>query len=143
MPRPAKGLYAPRLVDITFALMGFGSAALLFKGGTLSIPPATSTAAEPYSGLAVFALVVLVALSACLAHKIDRQGWDDYMAQIVAQSALIGMVTVLLAGVAFDFLLVPWLGLAAPGLMIQGMVPIACLAWAIGYGFLRWKGTGA
>jgi len=132
MPTPAKGLYAPRIVDLTFGAMGIGSAILLLNTPSLATPPATSTASAPLSGLATFALVVLVALSACVAHKIDRRGWDDYMGQVVTQSSMIAMVTLLLTGVGFDFLLSPWLGLQVPALMIQGMVPIACMAWAIG-----------
>lgn len=143
MPSPAKGLYAPRLVDLTFALMGIGSAVLLAKGGDLASPFAAGVLANPMAGLLMLVSVILIGMASCIAHAFDRRGWDDYMGQIVSQSALIAMVTILLSGVVFDFLIAPNFALRAPDLMIQGMVPIACLAWALGYGFLRWKGTNA
>ena len=143
MPQPAKGLYATRFVDITFAVMGLGSAALLYNAGALILPHTVTAANKAWVGPVLLGAVFLIALSACLYHKIDQRGWDDYMGQIVTQSALIGMVSILLTGVVYDFLIAPWLGATAPAMMVQGMVPIACLAWAMGYGFLRWKGTSA
>ncbi len=143
MTQTAKGLYATRFVDITFAVMAVGSAVLLTNSGKL---PAAGIAAEdtnPLSGVYLFGAVVLVAISACIAHNFDRRGWDDYMGQIVSQSALIGMITVLLSGAVFDFLIAPAFGARTPDLMIQGMVPIGAFAWAFGYGFLRWRGTNA
>ena len=143
MPQPAKGLYTPRLVDFTFALMGLGSAVLLYNSGALLAPHAISASNSGWIGLALLGSVLSIGLSACVFHRIDQRGWDDYMGQVVTQSALIGMITILLTGVVYDFLIAPWLGTAAPAMMVQGMVPIACLAWAMGYGFLRWKGTSA
>lgn len=143
MPSPAKGLYAPRLVDLTFAAMGLGSAVLLFKSQGFSAPHALNSANAPMTGVVLLGLALLIAIVACFAHKTDQRGWDDYMGQVVSQSALIAMVTIILAGALFDFMIAPWLGIAAPDMMIQSMVPIACLAWSIGYGFLRWKGTSA
>ena len=141
MPSPAKGLYAPRLVDITFAVMGLGSSALLLNAGKLNMSGVSGADADPATGLYLFGAVILVAIASCIAHIFDRRGWDDYMGQIVTQSALIGMVTLLLVGVVFDFLIAPTMAIRTPDLMIQGMVPIAALAWACGYAFLRWKGT--
>ncbi len=142
MPHTAKGLYAPRLVDFTFGIMGLGSAVLLANGQSLALPPIHAPLPPLLSGTIVLATVVLIGISACVMHRIDRKGWDDYMGQIVTQSAMIGMVTLLLCGVAIDFLLGPLLSVDSPRSMIQGMVPIAAFAWSIGYGFLRWKGTG-
>ena len=76
-------------------------------------------------------------------HKVDQKGWDDYMGQVVSQSALIAMITIIIVAPLFDFLIAPTLGLMVPAMLMQGMLPIACLAWAIGYFFLRWKGTSA
>ena len=143
MTSPAKGLYAPRLVDLTFVLMGLGSAALLIKGGSLPVERALGPSPDPASGLYLFAAVLLVVLASCLMHKVDQRGWDDYMGQVVSQSALIAMVTMIIVAPAFDFLIAPTFGLMAPAMLIQGMLPIACMAWAIGYFFLRWKGTSA
>ena len=143
MPQPAKGLYTPRFVDVTFAVMGLGSATLLYNAGALTLPHSIIAANEGWVGPVLRGAVLRIALSSCLFHKIDQRGWDDYMGQIVTQSALIAMVTLILSGVVYDFLIAPWLGATAPALMVQGMVPIACLAWAMGYGFLRWKGTSA
>ncbi len=142
MPHTAKGLYAPRLVDLTFAIMGLGSAVLLANGQALAVPQPGAPSAPLPSGLIMLATVVLIGISACLMHRVDRKGWDDYMGQIVTQSAMIGMVTLLLSAVAIDFLLGPAFDVAPPGSMIQGTVPVAALSWSIGYAFLRWKGTG-
>ncbi len=143
MPNPAKGLYAPRFVDLTFAAMGLGSALLLFNSNGFSAPHPLTEANVPLTGIALLGLALVIGVVACFTHKTDQRGWDDYMGQVVSQSALIAMVTIILTGTVFDFLIAPWLGIAAPDMMIQSMVPIACLAWAIGYGFLRWRGTGA
>lgn len=142
MPSPAKGLYAPRIVDMTFAVMGIGSGVVLFQASKVSIP-ATEAVLHPQHGLILLATIAAIALSACAYHFIDRRGWDDYMGQVVTQSAMIAMVTIILSGIAIDFLLAPLAGFSLPRLSVQGMIPIACLAWAIGYGFLRWRGTSA
>lgn len=141
MTQASKGLYATRLVDLTFTVMALGSATLLINGGTLSMSGVSGAQANPAAGLYLFAMVTLIAIASCIAHVFDRRGWDDYMGQVVSQSALIGMVTVLLTGPLFDFLIAPNFALRAPDLMIQGMVPIAAFAWSVGYAFLRWKGT--
>lgn len=142
MPKPAKGLYAPRIVDLTFGVMGLGSAILLFQTGNLvRTPPAI--APHTYQGPILLGCVALITLSACAYHFIDRRGWDDYMGQVVTQSAMIAMVTIILSGIMIDFLLTPVAGITLPRLSVQGLIPIACLAWAIGYGFLRWRGTSA
>jgi hypothetical protein len=143
MPSPAKGLYAPLFVDLTFAIMGLGSAALLYYSSSFSAPHALIDANTSLTGVALLALALVTAVIACFTHKTDQRGWDDYMGQVVSQSALMAMVTIILTGTVFDFVVAPWLGISAPPMMIQGMVPIACLAWSIGYGFLRWRGTGA
>ena len=142
MPRPAKGLYTPRIVDLTFAVMGLGSAVMLVQTGSLA-RTTPAIAAHPYQGLILLGCVAFIALSACAYHFIDRRGWDDYMGQVVTQSAMIAMVTIILSGIVIDFLLTPAAGITLPRLSVQGLIPIACFAWAIGYGFLRWKGTGA
>lgn len=140
MPNPSKGLYAPRFVDALFAIMGAGSAVMLINGQNAVLPQGETSIAS-LSGLFLLGLVTLIAMSACLYHAIDRKGWDDYMGQIVTQSAMIGMVTVLLTGVVFELLVGPNVALTRPPSMIQGMVPVAALSWAIGYGFLRIRGT--
>lgn len=143
MPQAAKGLYAPRIVDVTFAAMGLGSAALLASGSEIANTLVTPNASAPFSGLFLLGTVILIAISSCLVHQIDRKGWDDYMGQVVTQSAMIAVITTILAAVAFDFLIAPAFGLSLPQMMIQGVLPIICGAWAIGYFFLRWKGTTA
>ena len=140
MPKAAKGLYATVFVDATFIIMGGASALMLLAGQDKLLPQGTVDVGS-LSGLFLFALVVLVALSACLYHAVDRKGWDDYMGQIVTQSAMIGMVSIILTGFTFELLLGPNVALTRPPSMIQGMLPIAGLSWAIGYGFLRIRGT--
>ena len=140
-PKPSTGLYHPRFVDLTFALMGAGSIVLLFNiDFDEAIPPALQ-GATTVPGWAMLALLLLTTLATCLYHRIDRKGWDDYMSQIVTQSAMIAMVSVILVSTLFDFLVGPALNSAAPRMMIFGTLPVACGAWALGYGFLRWRGT--
>lgn len=141
MPRPGQGLYAPRFVDIAFAIMGIGAGMLLALGSQLPVQATLSPQASSAAGFILFGAVLLTAFASCLVHHIDRRGWDDYMGPVITHSAMIAIITLLLVGVGFDFLLAPNFGLKSPDSMIQGMVPIACLSWAIGYFFLRWKGT--
>ena len=143
MTSPGKGLYAPRFVDLTFGVMGLGSAVLLANSAAFAPLTLRAASAHPLSGWLLLGSVLLVAIASCAAHAFDRRGWDDYMGQIVTQSALIGMVSVLLVGVLRDFLLAPVIGVRNPELMVQGMVPIAALSWSVGYGFQRLKGTNS
>ena len=140
MSGTAKGLYATRFVDLTFILMA-GSAALMMLSGQKPILPQGTAGNGSLSGLFLFALVLLVALGACLFHAFDRKKWDDYMGQIVSQSAMIGIVSTIVSGAIFDLLIGPNVALTRPPSMLQGMVPVAALSWAIGYGFLRVRGT--
>lgn len=141
MPAPIKGLYAPRFTDLTFGMMGIGSALLLGFGPHNAEARLQSTVFDPMVGTLVLGFVVVFGIAACLYHRIDRRSWDDYMAQIVSQSALIGMVTFLMAGAVGEIVALQLLGGPVQLPMIMGGVPMACLGWAIGYGFLRVRGT--
>ena len=147
MPNPAKGLYAPRIVDATFALMGLGSAVIIVNSSSIAANAPPHAAAPIFSdtvmGLAMLACLLLVSLVTCLFHSVDRKGWDDYMGSIVNQSAMIGMVTLILFSALFDIFVAPAIGGQAPSRLILSTVPIACLGWSLGYLFLRWKGTNA
>ena len=140
MPTQSKGLYAPRLVDGAFAFMAAGSVFIIANAPALPVPEAATTTGMT-SGFILLATVALVGLASCLVHAIDRKGWDDYMRQIVTQSALIGMITVFLTGAAWDTFISPNLGYARPGNFTLGMIPIAALSWSIGYFWLRIRGT--
>lgn len=141
MTTRAKGLYAPRLVDIAFAVMGIGSATLIVARDFTIAAGNSNGIAHPLAGLAILGLLAVIGLATCLYHHIDRRGWDDYMGQIVTQSAMIAMVIFILFATVFDFLLGPALETEAPAKLIHLALPVACGGWAMGYGFLRWKGT--
>lgn len=142
MTSPSKGLYAPRLADVTFALMGLGSSFVLAiaSGQIESVFPALENGAK--LGPIILGLVLVFGLSACAMHRFDRRHWDDYMAQVVTQSALIGMVTLILSATFGEVLALHFFGGPIRLPMIMGAVPMACLGWAIGYAFLRLRGTG-
>jgi len=141
MNKRSQGLYAPLLVDLTFGFMGLGSIFILAFGPT-NTPPATAIASDKSNGgFVIAACVILITLVSCIVHKWDRKGWDDYMQQIVTQSALIGMVSLLLAGVLWDFVLTPMFGMPVSPRLVLSMIPIACTAWSIGYFYLRFNGT--
>lgn len=142
MPKTAKGLYAPRVVDLAVGLMGLGSAALLAFGPMQPNPDIMASSIHPLAGPLLLASVVICGIAACLFHRIDRRGWDDYMAQIVSQSALIGMVTFLLSAALAEIGAMNFMSGINPLPMMRGAIPMATLAWAIGYFFLRWRGTG-
>lgn len=136
-------LYKPRFADLFFGLAGVGSTTLLIFGSSRPVQQAASSAPSVSLGLALAGAVIAIAMLSCFAHKIDRRGWDQYMFQIMAQSAYIGMISFLIAGVALDFLLSPWLGLPQSQQMVLGKLPIAVTSWAIGYFYLRVTGTEA
>lgn len=142
IPKPAKGLYATRLVDLTFVIMGLGAAILLGLGNLPSQFPVADPEQVALAGPILLSSVILTGIATCLFHRIDRRGWDDYMGQVMSQSALIGMVTLILAGALSEFVALKWLGGSTQLPMIVGMIPMAALAWAMGYFFLRWRGTG-
>ena len=136
-------LYAPRFADLFFGLAGIGSTVLLVFGSSRQVPQAQAGEPAGFPGIALAGAVILIAILSCFVHRFDRKGWDDYMFQVVAQSALIGMVSLLIAGMALDFVLSPWLGVPQSRQMVHGMIPIALTSWTIGYFYLRLRGTGA
>lgn len=142
MPKPAKGLYSPTMVNLIFALMGVASAAKL---AFMTLPAelaALDRSSSDMIGPVMLASVVICAVAACLYHRVDRRGWDDYMGQVFTQSAVIALVALLLAAVMADLFAVKVLGAPIQLPLISGVVPMAGIAWSMGYFFLRWRGTG-
>lgn len=142
MPRPAKGLYSPVLVNLIFALMGIASAAKLALSRLPRDLPSLEPAAHDLLGFVMLASVVVCAIAACLYHRVDRRGWDDYMGQVFTQSAVIAMVSLIMSAVVADLIAVKILGAPIQLPLIAGTVPMAGIAWSMGYFFLRWRGTG-
>ncbi|WP_284125407.1 hypothetical protein [Parerythrobacter aestuarii] len=142
MPQTSKGLYAPRLADLTFAIIGTGSLAILGFGAERPDLPMLEGEFQARAGHWLLAFVVAAGIATALSHRFDRQRWDDYMRQVVAQSALIGMVTFIIAAALAEVTAFHLFGVPISRPMTLGAIPMAGLAWSIGYAFLRWRGTG-
>lgn len=141
MPQTAQGLYAPRLADLTFGVIGLGSLYILGFGAERPDLPLLDGDFQNRVGQWLLAFVALAGLATAISHRFDRKRWDDYMRQVVSQSALIGMVAFLVAGALAEVTAFHMFGGPISRPLALGALPMAGLAWSIGYFFLRWRGT--
>lgn len=142
MPKPAKGLYHPIVVDLVFAAMGGASAFALFRLQSPNSAVVLDASERSLAGPLLLGCVILCGVAACLYHRVDRRGWDDYMGQVFQQSAVIALVSLIMAAVAADLIAAKVLGAPIQLPLVSGTVPMAGIAWSLGYFFLRWRGTG-
>lgn len=126
------GLLKP---DWVFAVMLLTSGVFIFTsqsdlkvGGGLAVSPVIK-------GLLIIGSVFLVSFLSTMGISLDRKMADDYYFQLMAQGAIVGIITNLIIVGAF-ILLKDWL----PVLTIKDIFSVMLAAWALGYFFYRWRG---
>ena len=121
--------------DWLFGALLAASIAMLWLGGLQAqasqfVPPPLF----PKLALLIGAMTVLSAL-ATLGARLDRKHLDDYMFQMVANGAIIGIITSLFVHMLWEIgsdILPPITGDDLIAVMIGG--------WSLGYFFYRWRG---
>ncbi len=124
--------------DWLFGALLAASIAMLWLGGLQAeasqfVPPPLF----PKLALLIGAMIVLSAL-ATLGARLDRKHLDDYMFQMVANGAIIGIITSLFVHMLWEIgsdILPPITGDDLIAVMIGG--------WSLGYFFYRWRGLNA
>lgn len=83
----------------------------------------------------VFSLLAVIGLLVTIGISFDRKLADDYFFQLLAQGAIVAIVSTLLSVGTFvlfkDFL---------PVLSVRDIFSVMMAGWSLGYFFYRWKG---
>ncbi|GEM_PF-1348859 len=138
-----KAIYSTRYFDWVFALGAVLCLMVLLFSASREFPLPPLPSQPVLYGLILCATVFAIALLSCLTSRLDHRYADDYLFQLLAQSAMIAVVAIILVSVAKDLVLLPLFGGSQAPLMTVTVIPVVGLSWAIGYFFLRLRGTGA
>lgn len=88
----------------------------------------------PKLALLIGAMVALSAI-ATLGAKLDRKHLDDYMFQMVANGAVIGIITTIFVNMLWE------IGSdILPPLTNDDLIAVMIGSWSLGYFFYRWRG---
>ena len=121
--------------DWLFAFLLTASVAILVISGLKSeasqfVPPPLF----PKLALLIGAMVTLSAI-ATLGAKLDRRHLDDYSFQMIANGAVIGIITTMFVNMAWEigsYILPPFTG--------DDLMAVMIGSWSLGYFFYRWRG---
>lgn len=121
--------------DWLFAFLLTASVAILVISGLKSeasqfVPPPLF----PKLALLIGAMVTLSAI-ATLGAKLDRRHLDDYSFQMIANGAVIGIITTMFVNMAWEigsYILPPITG--------DDLMAVMIGSWSLGYFFYRWRG---
>ena len=138
MSKFKRWLYSPRANDLAFAFAGLASAALLATGPLVRRVSPPPFEYSPVMGFVLVAVIVAASVFAAFIARLDNRNLDEYMFLLLAKSALIAIVTLIVAWALWTALFAGNLG-DLPG---AAMMPMVFLAWSAGYGYTRIRGTG-
>ena len=121
--------------DWLFVIMLFASVFLAVSDGLQSdvyqfVPPPLF----PKLALLTGAMVLFSAL-ATLGAKLDRRHLDDYMFQMVANGAVIAIITTILVNMVWEIA-----SGSLPPITRNDLVAVMMGSWSLGYFFYRWRG---
>lgn len=124
--------------DWLFVLLLTASIAGLVIGGLKTevsqfVPPPLF----PKLALLMGAMVTLLAI-ATLGAKLDRKHLDDYMFQMVANGAVIGVITTIFVNILWE------IGSdILPPITNDDLIAVMIGSWSLGYFFYRWRGLNS
>jgi hypothetical protein len=136
-------LYSTRYFDWVFGIGAILCLAALTLSAVKEFPLPSPPEQPILYGVVLCATVIAVSLLSCLTSRLDHRYADDYLFQLLAQSAMIAVVAIILVSIAKDLVLLPLFGGTQAPLMIITVIPVVGLSWALGYFYLRLRGTGA
>lgn len=121
--------------DWLFLFMLIASVALLLLSGLKTdivryVPPPLF----PKLALLIGATIALSAI-ATVGARLDRKHLDDYMFQMVANGAVIAIITTILVNMIWEI----GSGLL-PVLTRDDLIAVMMGSWSLGYFFYRWRG---
>jgi uncharacterized membrane protein len=97
-------------------------------GGGVVVSPAVKA-------ILVFSLLAAICLLVTVGISFDRKLADDYFFQLMAQGAIVAIVSTLVSVGTFA-LFKDWL----PILSVRDIFSVMMAGWSLGYFFYRWKG---
>lgn len=124
--------------DWLFVIMLFASVFLAVSNGLQTdvyqfVPPPLF----PKLGLLMGTMVLFSAL-ATLGAKLDRRHLDDYMFQMVANGAVIAIITTILINMVWEIA-----SGSLPPITRNDLIAVMMGSWSLGYFFYRWRGLNA
>lgn len=124
--------------DASFALMGIVSTLGLVMNSFESHPAPVAAPSPWLTGAGVVLLIVAVGLIISKVASLDRRSSEEYTFQLIANGAVVSVMTTLLITFAWsnDFLLANWLGEPATDQILALMLG----SWSVGYLTYRIRG---
>lgn len=124
--------------DLLFLFLLTASVVLLVLSGLKNdVRPFVPPPLFPKLALVIGAMVTLSAI-ATLGAKLDRRHLDDYMFQMVANGAVIGIVTTLFVNMLWE------IGAdILPPITNDDLIAVMLGSWSLGYFFYRWRGLNS
>lgn len=135
-------IYSTRYFDWMFGLSAILCLAALLLPATREFSLPQLPVQPIVYGLVLCATVIALTLLSCLTSRLDHRYADDYLFQLLSQSAMIALVAIILVAVAKDLVLLPVFGGPQTTLMTITVIPVVGVSWATGYFYLRLRGTG-
>jgi len=121
--------------DWIFVVLLTGSVVLLILSGQKTdVAPLVAAPLFPKLALLIGATVIFSAI-ATLGARLDRKHLDDYMFQMVANGAVIGIITTLFVNMIWEA------GSGnLPPISKDDLIAVMIGSWSLGYFFYRWRG---
>ena len=134
-PRDSKVLK----LDICFAVLGVTSIIIFITGSYDEVAAIAPPSAPIAAATALIGFTVIMALIFTRFADLDRQKSEEYGFQLLANGAVIGMMTALVGHLlwSFDFLLGYWL----EGPVADTIIAMMIGGWSIGYFTYRIRGV--
>ncbi len=139
MARFLRKLYSPIVSDGIFTVAAAAGVWGIIVSGGIPVP-VVEVAADPLvKAMWILGITVAALLFAILAVRFDHCAADDYIFRALTMSAYVGQYT-------FAFTIGAWAVLVEPKMGGFPMMAVLCLwllSWALGYLYVRLRGTGA
>ena len=127
-------------VDIVMLVLVVAGVTLLFSGPDKAAAYVVPVSTAVKAGLAVLATAI-IALLATWGANMDRRCGEDYVFQLVANAAVVAVITTMATHLVWDLSLLNNLGL--PKSTSDDIIGVMMLSWAFGYYFYRFRGLKA
>jgi len=124
-------------VDIVMLVFVVAGTTLLFSGPDEAAAYVVPISTAAKAGLAVLATAIY-SLLAAWGGNMDRRCGEDYVFQLIANAAVVAVVTTMLAHVVWDLNFLNEMGLPKPA--SGDIIGVMMLSWAFGYYFYRFRG---